>query len=76
VVRNTIRKPDRPLLLIYFLDPEGAGLDNATPIVGYAISFPANDRDDAVGFAVHEQLLNQFNQQDEPEQIQQDDDED
>lgn len=73
VVRNTIRKPNRPLLLIYCLDPEGAGIDNPLPIIGYAISFPANDRDDAVSFAVHEQLLNQFNQQDEPEIIQQDD---
>ncbi len=73
VVRNTIRKPNRPLLLIYCLDPEGAGINNPLPIIGYAISFPANDRDDAVSFAVHEQLLNQFNQQDEPEIIQQDD---
>ncbi len=73
VVRNNIRKPNRPLLLIYCLDPEGAGINNPLPIIGYAISFPANDRDDAVSFAVHEQLLNQFNQQDEPEIIQQDD---
>ena len=73
VVRNTIRKPNRPLLLIYHLDSSGSGLDTDTPIIGYAISFPANDRDDAVSFAVHEQLLNQFNQQDEVEIIQQDD---
>lgn len=73
VVRNTSRKPNRPLLLIYCLDPEGAKVDTQLPIIGYAISFPANDRDDAVSFAVHEQLLNQFNQQDEPEIIQQDD---
>jgi hypothetical protein len=76
VVRNTVRKPNRPLLLIYFLDPAGAGINNETPIVGYAISFPANDRDDAVSFAVHEQLLNQFNQQDDVEIIHDDDDED
>lgn len=76
VVRNTIRKPSRPLLLLYFLDPDGAGLAIEVPVVGYAISFPANDRDDAVGFAVHEQLLNQFNQQDDLEPIQQEDDED
>jgi hypothetical protein len=62
--------------LIYFLDPEGARLSGDTPIVGYAISFPANDRDDAVSFAVHEQLLNQFNLQEDVEIIQQDDDED
>jgi hypothetical protein len=67
IVRNTIRKPNRPLLLIYSLDPQGAKLDTSTPVIGYAISFPGNDRDDAVSFAVHEQLLEQFNQQDEPE---------
>ena len=64
VVRNTIRKPNRPLLLIYCLDPDGAKLNVMTPIIGYAISFPANERDDAVSFAVHEQLLSQFDQQD------------
>ncbi len=73
VVRNTIRKPNRPLLIIYHLDPSGAELDIDTPIIGYAISFPANDRDDAVSFAVHEQLLNQFNIQDDAEIIHQDD---
>jgi hypothetical protein len=64
VVRNTIRKPNRPLLLLYCLDPEGAKLNITTPIIGYAISFPANERDDAVSFAVNEQLLSQFDQQD------------
>lgn len=76
IVRNTIRKPNRPLLLLYFLEPGGAALTTEIPIVGYAISFPANDRDDAVSFAVHEQLLTQFNQQDDLEPIQQEDDED
>jgi hypothetical protein len=76
VVRNTVRKPDRPLLLIYFLDPEGAGADSESPIIGYAISFPANDREDAVGFAVHAQLLEQFDQQDDAELTELDDNED
>lgn len=76
LVRNTIRKPNRPLLLLYLLDPQGANLSIDTPIVGYAISFPANDRDDAVSFAVHEQLLDQFSQQDDLEPIQLPDDED
>lgn len=76
VVRNTVRKPNRPLLLLYFLDPAGADLQIETPVAGYAISFPANDRNDAVSFAVHEQLLDQFNQQDDIEIIQPDDDED
>jgi hypothetical protein len=60
-------------LLIYFLEPEGAGIHNDIPIIGYAISFPANDRDDAVSFAINEQLLEQFNMQDDYEIIQQDD---
>jgi hypothetical protein len=73
LVRNTIRKPNRPLLLIYFLDPIGVDIHNDIPITGYAISFPANDREDAVSFAINEQLLDQFNQQDDYEIIQQDD---
>jgi hypothetical protein len=82
VVRNTTRKPNRPLLLIYFLDPagtvapNGAELIDQTPVIGYAISFPANDRDDAVSFAVHSQLLDKFNNQDDEDITQQDDDED
>jgi hypothetical protein len=75
IVRNTVRKPNRPLLLIYYLDPKGADLKTDIPIIGYAISFPGNDRDDAVSFAVHEQLLEQFNLQDDTE-IPQPDDED
>jgi hypothetical protein len=64
-VRNQIRKPDKVLLLIYFLDPEGASLPaDSVPIVGFAISFPGTDRDDAVSYAVHEQLLSVFNQTD------------
>ena len=74
IVRNTVRKPNRPLLVIYFLDPAGANLEIEVPIIGYAISFPGNDRDDAVSFAVHQQLLSQFNLQDETE-IMEDDDE-
>lgn len=73
IVRNTIRKPNRPLLIIYFLDPVGAGLPGSDPIIGYAISFPATDRDSAVSFAVHKQLLDQFNQQEEPELIEEED---
>ncbi len=77
ILRNVVRKPDRPLLLLYFLNPKGVNplseKINALPIIAYAISFPGNDRDDAVSFAVHEQLLTQFNQQDDLEIIQQDD---
>ncbi len=74
-VRNQIRKPNRVLLLIYFLDPSKAGItDNANPIIGFAISFPGTDRDDAVSYAVHQQLLPMFNQEDTFE-ITEDDDE-
>lgn len=60
-VRNKIRKPNRVLLLIYILDPEKAGLsDNTEPVVGFAISFPGTDRNDAVAYAVHSQLLENF----------------
>lgn len=64
-VRNKIRKPNRVLLLLYFLDPTGAKINNnECPIVGFAISFPGTDRDDAVSYAVHQQLLPIFNQDD------------
>ena len=75
-VRNKIRKPKKVLLLLYLLDPAKAKINNSEcPIVGFAISFPGTDRDDAVSYAVHQQLLPIFNQDDtlvEPE----DDDED
>lgn len=71
IVRTEIRKPNRPLLLLYLLNPAGV-TDLKQPIVGFAISFPGTNDDDAVSFAVHEQLLSQFNQQDELEPVQQD----
>lgn len=74
VVRNRIRHPRNPLLLIYFLDPEGAKLtDNQTPVVGYAISFPASKFNTPSSYAVHEQLLPIFSQDDNIEEF---DDED
>lgn len=72
LVRNTIRKEpiQRPLLLIYFLDPEGASLkDLSIPVIGFAISFPGSNRvDTAVSYAVHEQLLERFNNGPEDEE--------
>ncbi len=60
-VRNEIRKPDKVLLLLYFLNPIGAELpEGSNPIVGFAVSFPGTDRDDAVTYAVHSQLLQNF----------------
>jgi hypothetical protein len=76
VIRNILRKPNRPLLILYCLDPKGADLQDSLPVLGFAISFPANDRDDAVAFAVNEQLLNEFNQQEDLDSIVQEDDED
>ena len=63
-VRNNIRKRHkRPLLLLYFLDPKGAQLPiGSQPITGFAISFPGSDANDAVSYAVNEQLLSTFNQ--------------
>jgi hypothetical protein len=60
-VRNNIRKPNKVLLLVYFLDPQGAKLPaDSNPIIGFAISFPGSDSDDAVTYAVHSQLLRNF----------------
>lgn len=73
-VRNQIRKPNKVLLLLYFLDPVGAGLPpESNPLVGFAISFPGTDRDDAVSYAVHEQLLSIFNQVDSLEEAEEND---
>lgn len=76
-VRNEIRVPNKVLLLIYFLDPIGAGLPGSSdPIVGFAISFPGTDRDDAVTYAVHSQLLQNFDSEEIFETIEDDNDED
>ena len=75
-VRNEIRKPNKVLLLLYFLNPTGAELPiSSNPIVGFAVSFPGTDRDDAVTYAVHSQLLQNFDSEDIFEPIE-DDDED
>ncbi len=76
-VRNQIRKPDKVLLLLYFLNPEGAKIEDLSkPIVGYAISFPGTDNDDAVTYAVHRQLLQNFDLEDVYESEEEYDDED
>ena len=74
-VRNQIRKPNKVLLLLYFLNPEKVeNTDVDKPIVGFAISFPGSDRDDAESFMVHSQLLSQFNIADEIENDNDDED--
>ncbi|PVD53592.1 endonuclease [Terrimonas sp.] len=75
IVRNEIRDPRKPLLLIYFLNPEEAGLaSDSNPIVGYAISFPSSRFNATVSYAVHEQLLSIFNQEDNLEEEDEDED--
>ncbi len=76
-VRNKIRPPDKVLLLIYLLDPEGAGLiESSDPIVGFAVSFPGSNRDDAVTYAVHSQLLQNFDIDEIYDTMEDEDDED
>lgn len=65
VVRNVIRDPQNPLLLIYLLDPKGAYRPGATfnptdPIVGYAISFPKSNFNAYVAYTVKSELLDRF----------------
>lgn len=76
IVRNEFRK-GIPLLLIYFLNPEGANiglLSSSTPIVGFAISFPKSSSNPSVRYAVNKQLLPQFNINDEIENDNDDED--
>ncbi len=68
IVRNEIRDPKCPLLLIYLLDPAGASLPKESiPIVGFAISFPSSRFNASVRYAVHAQLLDLFNIEDDVE---------
>ena len=74
-VRNQIRKPNKVLLLLYFLNPEKVPYtDPEKPIIGFAISFPGTDRDDAESFMVNSQLLPQFNVYDDIENDNNDED--
>ncbi len=64
IVRNQVRDPKNPLMLIYFLD-QGTFRKSATynpvdPIVGYAISFPKSNHNKFVAYAVKEELLDRF----------------
>lgn len=80
IVRNEIRDPKNPLLIIYLLDPNGADVplgtkpQGNTPIASYAISFPSSRFTASVSYAVPEQLLPIFNLEDNIEEA--DDDED
>jgi len=61
IVRNQIRSPQNPLLIIYLLDPHGAELPpELGPIMGYAISFPGSNYNSNVTYSVNEQLMERF----------------
>lgn len=65
IVRNEIRNPSNPLMLIYLLDPQGAYREGAVynpsvPIVGYAISFPKSNYNAFVAYRVKDELLDRF----------------
>ncbi|QTD37099.1 Z1 domain-containing protein [Polaribacter batillariae] len=65
VVRNELRDPKKPLLLIYLLDPEESLVKyplplGTNPFVGYAISFPKSNFNAPVSYAVNEELLDKF----------------
>lgn len=66
IVRNELREPKKPLMIIYLLDPEESidpknPLPKGTnPFVGYAISFPKSNFNAPVSYAVNEQLLDKF----------------
>jgi hypothetical protein len=66
IVRNELRNPRNPLLLVYLLDPEES-IDSKNPMpkgtdpfVGYAISFPKSNYNAPVSYAVNEELLDRF----------------
>jgi len=68
IVRNEFRK--HPLLMIYFIDAEGAGMSaGSEPIIGFAVSFPKSRFNTTVQYAIHEQLLSFFNIDDNVEDI-------
>ncbi len=64
IVRNELRDPRKPLLIIYLLDPEESlkyPLPKGTnPFVGYAISFPKSNFNAPVSYSVNEELLDRF----------------
>jgi hypothetical protein len=67
IVRNELRDPKNPLLLIYLLDPKESLKKyplppDTNPFIGYAISFPKSKFNAPISYAVNEELLPQFNQ--------------
>jgi hypothetical protein len=65
IVRNELRDPKKPLLLIYLLDTKESLKsfplpDGTNPFVGYAISFPKSNFNAPVSYAINEELLDKF----------------
>ena len=70
IVRNEFRDPRNPLLMLYFIDAEKAGMPSGSePIIGFAVSFPKSRFNPTVRYAVHQQLLPLFNIDDNVEEI-------
>lgn len=68
IVRNEFREPKTGYLMLYFLNPIEAGLNNdSAPIIGFAISFPRSRSNLFVSYAVHRELLPFFDINDEIE---------
>ncbi|HNY44736.1 MAG TPA: Z1 domain-containing protein [Bacteroidales bacterium] len=70
LVRNDleIKSARFPLLLLYLLNPEKAGLpESEKPIVGFAIRFPGSSKNRTITYAVHQQLLDKFEVNEDPE---------
>lgn len=75
IVRNEFRSPKNPLLLLYLIDAENAGMPNGSePIVGFAVSFPKSQYSHSVSYAVHQQLLPLFDIDDNLDDIEDDKD--
>jgi hypothetical protein len=69
-------RPERPvtegLLLIYPLDPRPKGWENSPlkdPVIGYAISFPKNDKDKKLKYRVNEVFQEEYGYDDELEEM-------
>lgn len=70
LVRDIMRNPQEPLLILYLLNPEESLTrypleSNDIPFVGYAISFPSSEQDSNVPYAVNDELLAEFQNQGE-----------
>jgi hypothetical protein len=57
MIRNVLRPSTNALLMIYPLDPAKIGADYSVPIYGFAISFPRSPSNVTTKYAVHKQLL-------------------